>query len=526
MQQPSGSIPDDDHPRQNPLDEPPWSPALIEAIQGAETCYIVASQVEADLLSRHADLAPLWVLPYESISDVPLDMIKPISRLCVLSPGGVLDHVYADAFYWHLQEIAYPHQYTVLPLDAKTLWQRELDAADTRKAWRRRLQEQREPSDHLPEIDPAAEFKKKVIDLLMGKVKAWRPSTASKAMRPGARTERPVIVHADQVQAQPIPWLWEPYIPRGMLVMLDGDPGLGKTLMLLQVAANLSKQQPFLDQLGKPTLVPDVDGPQTTLILSAEDSLPHVMIPRLKRAGADLTRIKFLTGRLGSEDEEHAFDLQHLPVLIQALRDWRPVLVILDPLVAYLGPIDMHRSNETRPLTAALKQVAEQHACTVMGVRHPAKLDQGGRLMYRGQGNIDLIGAARSGLWVQQHPAHPETQSLMIHAKTNIGTLGRTIVFSRERGEFSWKGISRLTEAMMTGRGPDPHALLEAFFWLEEYMTAGVPYDSTVIEKEALKLDISTNTLKRAKKFLGVASRKDGEIWRWILPPLSTTKAA
>jgi len=67
--------------------------------------------------------------------------------------------------------------------------------------------------------------------------------------------------------------------------------------------------------------------------------------------------------------------------------------------------------------------------------------------------------------------------------------------------------------------------LLEAFFWLEEYMTVGVPYDSTVIEKEALKLDISTNTLKRAKKCLGIVSKKDGDIWRWILRPLSTTKS-
>jgi RecA-family ATPase len=73
----------------------------------------------------------------------------------------------------------------------------------------------------------------------------------------------------------------------------------------------------------------------------------------------------------------------------------KPVLVILDPLVAYLGDIDMHRSNQTRPLMAALKTVAERHTCTVLGVRHPSKLDQGGPLMYRGQGNMPTF----KGVW-------------------------------------------------------------------------------------------------------------------------------
>jgi hypothetical protein len=308
-----------------------------------------------------------------------------------------------------------------------------------------------------------------------------------------------------------------------MLVMLDGDPGLGKSLMLLQVATNLSRGLPFLDQLGKPTLFADVDRPATTLLLSAEDSLSHIMIPRLNRAGADLHRIKFLQGWLGREDEEHTFNLQHMPVLIEAIQEVRPVLVILDPLVAYLGDIDMHRSNQTRPLMAALKTVAERYACTIMGVRHPSKLDQGGPLMYRGQGNMDIIGAARSGLWVQQHPAHPETQTMMIHSKTNVGMPGRTVIFSREHGQFAWNGVSRLTESMVTGRGPEPYAFLEAFFWLEEYMKPGIPYESAALEKEAQARDISVKVLKRAKKLLGVSAKEVGSRWYCTLPPFTTT---
>jgi hypothetical protein len=333
---------------------------------------------------------------------------------------------------------------------------------------------------------------------------------------------RPIILHADQITEKPMQWLWYPYMPRNMLMMLDGDPGLGKGLMIVQVATNLSNAWPFLDQFGKPTLAADVDGPQTTLILSAEESLEHVMIPRLTRAGADLKYVKFLTGWIDPKGGEHAFDLQHLPMLVQAIEAVKPVLVVLDPLVAYLGDIDMHRSNQTRPVMADLKTVAERYGCTIAGVRHPSKLDQGGPLMYRGQGNMDIIGAARSGLWVQKHPSHPETQTLMIHSKTNVGMPGRTVIFSREHGEFAWKGVSRLTESMLTGKGPDPHAFLDAFFWLEEMMKPSIAYESVKIEKEAETREISHKVLSRAKKALGVTAKQLGVRWYCTLPSLST----
>ena len=103
------------------------------------------------------------------------------------------------------------------------------------------------------------------------------------------RANRPAIQPAEYITPQDIAWIWQPYIPRGMLVMLDGDPGIGKSMTLVQIAANLSRSWAFLDQLGKPTLTPDIDGPASTLMLSAEDSLEHVMVPRLTQAGADLT---------------------------------------------------------------------------------------------------------------------------------------------------------------------------------------------------------------------------------------------
>jgi AAA domain len=506
MQQPSDNIPHEDPTRQNPLDEPPWSPELLDAIERTGHMWLCHDQDDAALLLRpDAGDLPALCLPIHQVHLLTSELVKPLQIIVVIQRP---DNVLGDTFYARYG-LKVKQQLEGVIDGTKTLYRIPLD-------------------DIIPTLSRLWSFVQQDGERFQQELANLQMATRGDEIKPKRRAKtsrlqgpRPVIVHADRVQAQAILWLWRPYIPRGMLVLLDGDPGLGKGLMLVQVATNLSKGLPFLDQLGKPTLFPDIDGPQTTLILTAEESLSHVMIPRLERAGADLRHIKFLTGWLGPEDEEHAFDLQHLPVLVQAIKELMPVLVILDPLVAYLGDIDMHKSSQTRPVMASLKGIAERYGCTILGVRHPAKVDQGGRLMYRGQGNMDLIGAARSGLWVQPHPVYPETQTILIQSKTNVGTLGRTVIFSRDQGEFAWKSVSRLTEAMVTGKGPDPWATLEAFFWLEDYMRPGIACKASDVEKAAAEKEIGKKPLERAKKWLGIYSRQVTGGWTWTLPPLT-----
>ena len=38
-----------------------------------------------------------------------------------------------------------------------------------------------------------------------------------------------------EIQAEPVSWLWEPYIPRGKITIVQGDPGEGKTTLTLAV---------------------------------------------------------------------------------------------------------------------------------------------------------------------------------------------------------------------------------------------------------------------------------------------------
>ena len=52
----------------------------------------------------------------------------------------------------------------------------------------------------------------------------------------GTRTELQMI-KMSEIQSQEVAWLWLPFIPYGKLTIVQGDPGDGKTTLVLNIAA-------------------------------------------------------------------------------------------------------------------------------------------------------------------------------------------------------------------------------------------------------------------------------------------------
>src|SRR5712692_4785507 len=50
-----------------------------------------------------------------------------------------------------------------------------------------------------------------------------------------------------EVETQYINWLWPGRIPLGKITILDGDPGMGKSLLAIDLAARVSTGQPMPD---------------------------------------------------------------------------------------------------------------------------------------------------------------------------------------------------------------------------------------------------------------------------------------
>ena len=57
------------------------------------------------------------------------------------------------------------------------------------------------------------------------------------------------LIHMDQVEVEEIEWLFYPFIPYGKVTIIQGDPGEGKTTVVLQIIAKLTKGEPILNEI-------------------------------------------------------------------------------------------------------------------------------------------------------------------------------------------------------------------------------------------------------------------------------------
>lgn len=325
---------------------------------------------------------------------------------------------------------------------------------------------------------------------------------------------KPDLIRLSDVQARCVDWLWEPFIPAGMLSMLSGDPGAGKSFIGLAVCADLSR-----GKLRDGRIVE----PQNSLYLSVENPLAETIRPRFDSLGGDPSRFFALKGTLFAEDGEEqrgAVTLADISILDAAIAETKARLIIVDPIQSYFGAnIDLHRSNETRPILDGLSKLAEAHGCAILLLRHLSK-QGGGKAIHRGLGSIDLTGAVRSEMLAGSLPDDPEARAL-VHIKSNIGRMGHTLGYSIDgEGRFAWTGESQITalELLAAPEGPD-RKLTEATQWLTEKLRAG-SLEAREVRDAAEAAGITYRTLQRAKSALKICSRKAtfGGGWLWWLP--------
>src|SRR5260370_40700957 len=59
--------------------------------------------------------------------------------------------------------------------------------------------------------------------------------------------ETPRIRLLAEWQPKPIEWLWKDRIPLGKLTVIEGPPGVGKSMMVLDMVARLTRDAPWPD---------------------------------------------------------------------------------------------------------------------------------------------------------------------------------------------------------------------------------------------------------------------------------------
>lgn len=331
----------------------------------------------------------------------------------------------------------------------------------------------------------------------------------------------PVVVRLADVEPEAVDWLWYPYIPRGKLTLLEGDPSAGKTWLALTIAAIVSRGWPWPDvEDGIPRSGHE---PEAVLYMTAEDGIADTIRPRLDAAGADVSRVYCLTASRDADGAEHSVTLRDVDVLDAALSENKPALLAVDPLQAYLGAdVDMHRANEVRPVLAAFARLAERHGCAVLCIRHLSKA-RAERALYRGLGSIDFAAAARSVLLAARDPEH-DNRRAVVHLKSSCAPEGGSIGYLIEAGRLQWTGKSDLTAAAANAPEADDEersAIADAVDYLRAALAEG-SRAAKQLQRDAREAGISERTLWRAKRALGVRARRQvgGGAWVWDPPTL------
>ena len=281
------------------------------------------------------------------------------------------------------------------------------------------------------------------------------------------------LINMENVAVEQVEWLLYPFIPYGKVTIIQGDPGEGKTTMVLQIIAKLTKGEPVLPvKKGEEEPTEKANEPVNVIYQTAEDGLGDTIKPRL---------------------------------------------VVLDPIQSFLGAeVDMHRANEIRPLMKRVSVLAEKYHCAVVLIGHMNK-NSTGKSSYRGLGSIDFQAAARSVLIVGRVKNEPETR-VVCHVKSSLAPEGKSIAFrlDKENG-FEWIGEYDISADDLLSGNNRGQKIKEAKEFLLDILADGA-VEQNVILKESESRGIKGKTLWNAKKALGVQSIKPGGHWSWVLP--------
>jgi hypothetical protein len=309
-------------------------------------------------------------------------------------------------------------------------------------------------------------------------------------------------------------WLWEPYLARGKLALLDGDPGVGKSLLTIDLAARLSRGAPLPN--GTPS-----GRPLTTFFLSAEDG-PDVIRLRAEAAGADLERLVAVVDPQGVPLRFPADCLR----LLDVVKERQPDLIVIDPITTFLSAGgNVNSDNCVRHVLSLLAMLAGYCDCAMLMVRHLRKAATP-KAVLRGLGSIGFMASVRTGLLASKHPSD-SSLGVLAMAKSNIAgnvpSLGyRVKSDSANRPVIEWAGVVELS-ADALGQAPEVplRARDRAASWLSAQLANG-PRKSVDILAAAAEANIPEATLNRAKAELGVCSqvvaRKDAREWYWYDP--------
>jgi putative DNA primase/helicase len=334
------------------------------------------------------------------------------------------------------------------------------------------------------------------------------------------------LIRASDLKPESISWVWRYWLAEGKLQILAGPPGVGKTTVAGSLAATVSVGGHWPD--GSRCESGNV------LIWSGEDGVTDTLLPRLLAAGADPSRVYFVTGsRVDGEDLpfDPARDMAQLAAEAQAIGNVR--LLIVDPVVSAVAG-DSHKNTEVRRALQPLVDLGASLGCAVLGISHFSKGSGGRDPIERVTGSIAFSAVARTVLVASKAKTEDGHDCrLLARAKSNLGPDDGAFEYTLEQravpghtdidaSVVTWGAeVAGTARELLAEPEPDEdnsaRGAAEAF--LRDLLKDG-PVPKTVVEAEAKAAGHSWSTVRRASDRMGVIKSKGVDRWYWRLAKL------
>lgn len=323
------------------------------------------------------------------------------------------------------------------------------------------------------------------------------------------------------VEEEELDWLWYPYLARGELSILEGDPGLGKSYMAQMVA------KAIVDGDRLPSVKSRMLPPATVAYFDLENSAGSVTKKRLRNNGCKNLNLFFQEEEPFSVDDEDTMGLVY-----EALEALKPQLVVFDTLNTYMGKANTNNSTETQGVFKKFREIALRFRCSVLVLRHLTKNSKDTPALYRGQGSIAFAGLARVVMTVGHSPVDPEARVMAV-TKINVTKPPQALSFKieplpdlnkeKDRSVFLWGDFIDVNSDQILTRHQrtDTNAKDLAIEFLRHELKDG-PKLFPVLVRLAEAKGLSIKTLYRASEELGIVKSVSGFGSRkkasWSLP--------
>ena len=341
-----------------------------------------------------------------------------------------------------------------------------------------------------------------------------------------------VLTSLASVQEVPIDWHWNQWLPRGMLTLLSGDGGTGKSTLAFSLAATITTGGVWPDGQR-------CTGKSNVLIWSGEDSLIHTIKPRLMAAKADINRVAAIESTTDESGVRQPFDpasdMDNLRTEVRRIGGIS--LLIIDPIVsAVVG--DINKANDVRRSLQPIVDFATEFDCAVLGITHFGKATAGRKSAERVIGSQAFAALARM-VWATAKEEESDMR-VLTRSKSNIsadegGVIytiepidvkagnGATIQTTRVVWGSSIQGTSRSILSSVESEDTERYGkkMDEAKNFLYNTLANG-PIPVKQVQQLARNAHIAHVTLQRAKDAMNIQSAKrKGEFvdgWEWSLP--------